>query len=41
LLKIQTVETSKALICPNPEITIGSLCEGRNRSVWQTSLGSP
>ena len=41
LVKIQTVETNKAFICPNPEIAIGSLCDGRYRSARQTSLSSP
>ena len=41
LVKIQTVETNKALICPNPEIAIGSLCDGCYRSARQTSLSSP
>jgi hypothetical protein len=41
LVKIQTVETNKAFICPNPEIAIGSLCDCRYRSARQTSLRSP
>ena len=41
LVKIQTVETNKALICPNPEIAIGSLCDGRYGFARQTSLSSP
>jgi hypothetical protein len=41
LVKIKTVETNKAFICPNPEIAIGSLCDGRYRSARQTSLSSP
>jgi hypothetical protein len=41
LVKIKTVETNKAFICPNPEIAIGSLCDGRYRSSRQTSLSSP
>jgi hypothetical protein len=41
LVKIQTIETNKAFICPNPEIAIGSLCDGRYRSARQTSLSSP
>ena len=41
LMKIQTVETNKAFICPNPEIAIGSLCDSRYRSARQTSLSSP
>jgi hypothetical protein len=41
LVKIQTVETNKAFICPNPEIAVGSLGDGRYRSTWPTSLSSP
>jgi hypothetical protein len=41
LVKIQTVETNKAFIRPNPEIAIGSLCDGRYRSARQTFLSSP
>ena len=41
LVKIKTVETNKASICPNPEIPIGSLCDGRYRSARPTSLSSP
>jgi hypothetical protein len=41
LVKIETVETNKAFICPNPEIAIGSLRDGRYRSARQTSLSSP
>ena len=41
LVKIQTVETNQAFICPNPEITIGSLSDGRYRSARQTSRSSP
>ncbi len=41
LLKSQTVETNKAFICPNPEIAIGSLCDGRYRSARPTFLSSP
>jgi hypothetical protein len=41
LVKIQTVETNKAFIRPNPEIAIGSLCDGRYRSARPTSLRSP
>jgi hypothetical protein len=41
LAKIQTVETNKTSICPNPEIAIGSLCYGRYRSARPTSLSSP
>jgi hypothetical protein len=40
-VKVETVETNKAFICPNPEIAIGSLCEGRYRFARQTSLSSP
>jgi hypothetical protein len=41
LVKIKTVETNKASICPNPEIAIGSLCDGRYSSARQTSLSAP
>ena len=41
LVKIQTVKTNQAFICPNPEIAIGSLCDGRYRSARPTSLSSP
>src|SRR4029077_10947111 len=41
LLKIQAVETNKASISPNPEIAIGSLCNGRYGSARPTSLSSP
>src|SRR5258707_13568424 len=41
LMKLQTVKTNEALICPNPEIAIGSLCDGRYRSARQTSLSPP
>jgi hypothetical protein len=41
LVKIQAVETNKAFICPNPEMSIGSLCDGRYISAGPTSLRSP
>ena len=41
LVKIQPVKTNQAFICPNPEIAIGSLCDGRYRSARPTSLSSP
>jgi hypothetical protein len=41
LLKIQAVETKKAFICPNPEVAIGSLGDGRYRSARPISLSSP
>jgi hypothetical protein len=41
LVKIKAVETNKAFIGPNPEIAIGTLCDGRYRSAWPTSLSSP
>src|SRR5580704_7832026 len=41
LMKIQTVKTNQAFICPNPEIAIGGLCDGRYRSARPTSLSSP
>ena len=41
LVKIQAVETKKAFIRPNPEVAIGSLCDGRYRSARPTSLSSP
>ena len=41
LMKIQTIKANQALVCPNPEIAIGGLCDGRYRSARQTSLGSP
>ena len=40
-MKIQTVNTNQAFICPNLEIAIGSLCDGRYRSARPTSLSSP
>jgi hypothetical protein len=41
LLKIHAVETNQAFIGPNPEIAIGTLCDGRYRSARPTSLSSP
>jgi hypothetical protein len=41
LMKIQAVETNETSICSYPEITIGSLCNGRYRSPRPTPLNSP
>jgi hypothetical protein len=41
VVKIEPVETNQAFFCPNPEIAIGSLGDGRYSSARQTSVSSP
>jgi len=41
LVKTQAVKTNQAFICPNPEIAVGTLCDGGDRSARPPSLSSP